>query len=65
MAVGARVQVKPVLGETENDRVTLSVNPLIGATKIVEDWATPGIVLMTDGLGETEKSVKVKVKASD
>lgn len=41
MLAGVSVQVRPVAGEIEDVKVTVPVNPLTGATVIVEVVAVP------------------------
>ena len=60
MLVGLRVQVKPV-GETEEVRATVPVNPLTGATVIVDVAEVPTVVVTAVGLAATVKSVTVTV----
>ena len=55
MLVGVKVQVRPA-GATEDVRATVPVNPLIGATVIVEVTAVPAVVVTDVGLAVTEKS---------
>lgn len=52
-------------GATASVRVIVPVNPLIGATVMVEAADTPAVVLTVVGLAATEKSVKVKVKTAE
>lgn len=56
MLLGVRVQVRPVEGETDAVRATVPVNPLIGATVMVEVPATPTSTVTVVGLAVTEKS---------
>jgi len=56
MLLGVRVQVRPVAGETDEVNVTVPVNPLIGATVMVEVPATPATIVTAVGLAVTEKS---------
>jgi hypothetical protein len=56
--VGDRVQVSPA-GETEEVSATVPVNPLTGATVIVEVAAVPAGVVTAVGLAVTLKSVTV------
>jgi hypothetical protein len=49
MLFGVRVQVKPA-GDTEDVRATVPVNPLVGATVIVEVAAAPAVVVTAVGL---------------
>ena len=58
MLAGVRVQVKPA-GETALVRATVPVNPLSGATVIVEVAAVPTVVVTEVGLAVIEKSVTV------
>ena len=58
MLVGVRVQVRPA-GDTELVRATVPVNPLTGATVIVEVPAVPAVVVTAIGLAVTVKSVTV------
>ncbi len=60
MLVGESVQVRPA-GEIEEVRATVPVNPLTGATVIVEVAATPTLTLAVVGLAVTEKSVTATV----
>jgi len=60
MLDGVRVQVRPA-GETEDVRATVPVNPLTGATVIVEVAAVPATVVTAVGLAVTVKSVTVYV----
>jgi hypothetical protein len=53
--VGDRVHVNPA-GETADVRVTVPVNPLIGATVMVEGPATPARTVTVVGDAVTEKS---------
>ena len=55
MLLGVSVQVKPE-GDTVLVRATVPVNPLIGATVIVEVAATPAFTVTAVGLAVTEKS---------
>jgi len=50
------VHVRPVDGETEEVSATVPVNPLIGATVIVEVPAAPARTVTLVGLAVTEKS---------
>ncbi len=56
--LGVRVQVRPE-GETDEVKVTVPVNPLTGATVIVDVAAVPAFTLTLVGLAVTEKSVTV------
>jgi hypothetical protein len=55
MLVGVRVQVRPA-GATAEVRATVPVNPLTGATVIVDVAATPTSTLAIVGLADTVKS---------
>ncbi len=55
MLLGVRVQVSPA-GETVDVRATVPVNPLTGATVIVEVPAAPASTLTLVGLAVTVKS---------
>ena len=61
--VRVRVQVRPVAGEGDDVRVTVPVNPLTGATVIVDVPDAPVFVATLVGLALTVKSMKVKVTA--
>jgi hypothetical protein len=56
MLDGVRVQVRPA-GDTEDVRATVPVNPLTGATVIVEVPATPTFTVTAVGAAATLKSV--------
>ena len=56
MLVGESVHVRPA-GETDDVSDTVPVNPLTGATVIVEVAATPTLTLAVVGLAVTLKSV--------
>jgi hypothetical protein len=60
MLAGVKVQVKPA-GETELVSAIVPVNPLTGATVIVEVAAVPAIVVTAVGLAVTVKSVTMTV----
>ncbi len=60
MLVGLRVQVSPA-GETDEVSATVPVNPLTGATVMVEVAATPDVVVTLVGLAVTVKSRTVYV----
>jgi len=60
MLLGVRVHVSPA-GETADVRATVPVNPLTGATVIVEMAAVPTVVVTAVGLAATVKSVTLKV----
>jgi len=64
MLVGVRVQVRPA-GETADVRATVPVNPLIGATVIVEVATVPAVVVTAVGLAVTEKSVTATVTVAE
>jgi hypothetical protein len=53
MLVGDRVQLRPVLGETEENRLTVPVKPLCAATVIVEVPASPARTVRVVGLAVT------------
>jgi hypothetical protein len=61
MLVGLNVQLRPVDGETTAIRETVPVNPLTGATVIVEVAVPPTSMLAVVGLAVTVKLVTVKV----
>jgi len=56
MLAGVRVHVRPA-GDTEEVNATVPVNPLTGATVIVEVAAVPAVVVTEVGLAVTVKSV--------
>ncbi len=60
MLVGLRVQVRPA-GATEDVSATVPVNPLTGATVMVEVAAVPAVVVTVFGDALTVKSVTVTV----
>jgi len=60
MLVGLKVHVSPA-GETDEVSETVPVNPLTGATVMVEVAATPDVVVTLVGLAVTVKSVTVYV----
>ncbi len=60
MLVGLKVHVRPA-GETDEVSATVPVNPLTGATVMVEVAATPDVVVTLVGLAVTVKSVTVYV----
>jgi len=60
MLLGVRVHVSPA-GETADVRATVPVNPLTGATVIVEMAAVPTAVVTAVGLAATVKSVTLNV----
>jgi len=60
MLAGVSVHVSPA-GETAEVKATVPVNPLMGATVIVEAAAVPAVVVTLVGLADTLKSVNVKV----
>jgi len=51
--VGDRVQLRPVLGETEETRLTVPVKPLCAATVIVEVPVAPATTVRVVGLAVT------------
>jgi len=55
MLLGVRVQLRPVAGETDDVSVTVPVNPLTGATVMVEVPAAPAVTVTDVGLAVTEK----------
>jgi hypothetical protein len=59
--VGVRVQVNPVDGDMEEVSATVPVNPLTGATVIVEVAAVPAVVVTAVGAAVTVKSVTVTI----
>jgi hypothetical protein len=64
MLVGDRVQVRPV-GETEEVRATVPVNPWRGATVIVEVAAAFASAVTLVGLAVTVKSLTVTVTVAE
>ena len=60
MLAGVKVQVNPA-GETELVRATVPVNPLTGATVMVEVAAVPALTATAVGLAVTVKSVTATV----
>ena len=60
MLAGVRVHVSPA-GETADVSATVPVNPLTGATVIVEVAAVLTVVVTAVGLAATVKSVTLKV----
>ncbi len=60
MLLGVRVHVRPA-GETDEASATVPVNPLTGATVIVEVAAVPATVVTAVGLAVTVKSVTMYV----
>ncbi len=64
MLDGVRVQVRPT-GDTVEVRATVPVNPLTGATVIVDVAAAPASALMLVGLAVTVKSVTVTVTVAE
>ena len=58
MLAGVRVQVNPA-GDTALVSPTVPVNPLTGATVMVEVAAVPAVVVTAVGLAVTVKSVTV------
>jgi hypothetical protein len=65
IAVGARLQLSPVLGDTASVRVTVSVKPLAGATVIVEERGEPTLPFKLVGFAVTVKSSMVKVVVAE
>jgi hypothetical protein len=57
MLVGLSVQVRPVLGDTEEVRVTVPVNPFWAVTVIVDVPVAPARTVTLVGLAVTEKPV--------
>jgi len=55
MLLGVRVQVRPVAGTMDDVRVTVPVNPLTGATVMVEVPAAPAMIVTAVGLAVTVK----------
>ena len=53
MLVGDSVQVRPLLGVTDEVRPTVPVKPLCAATVIVEDPVAPARTVITVGLATT------------
>ena len=64
MLVGVRVQVKPA-GETVDVNATVPVNPLTGATVMVEVAAALANAVTLVGLAVTVKSVMVTVTVAE
>jgi len=60
MLLGVRVQVKPA-GETDDVNATVPVNPLTGATVMVEAAAALTVVVTAVGAAATVKSVTATV----
>ena len=60
---GVSVHVIPA-GETDEVRATVPVNPLIGATVIVEVPATPTLTVTLVGAAVTEKSATATLKVT-
>lgn len=56
ITTGFRVQLNPLLGETDAESAMLDENPLIGFTEIVEFAATFGVVVSMVGLAKIWKS---------
>jgi hypothetical protein len=56
MLVELRLQVSPVAGDTEEVRATVPVNPLIGATVVVDVAVAPARTVWLVGLAVIEKS---------
>ena len=53
MLVGERVHVRPILGETEEVRLTVPVKPLCAVTVIVEVPVVPARTVTAAGLAVT------------
>lgn len=64
MLLGVRVQVSPA-GETVDVSVTVPVNPLTGATVIVEVPDVPVLMATVVGLAVIVKSRGVKVTVTE
>ena len=64
MLVGLRVQVRPA-GETDDVSATVPVNPLTGATVIVEVAVALATAVTLVGLAVTVKSVTVTVTVAE
>lgn len=60
MLAGERVHVRPA-GDTADVSATVPVNPLTGATVMVEVPAAPELIVMLVGAAARVKSVTVKV----
>lgn len=58
MLAGVRVHVRPA-GDTELVKATVPVNPLTGATVIVDVAAVPAVVVTAVGLAVSRTSVMV------
>lgn len=56
MLPGIKLQVKPIAGDIEDDRATVPVKLLRGATVIVEEPVTPALVVRLVGAAATVKS---------
>jgi len=56
MLRGARLQVKPVAGEIEDDSATVPVKLFAGTTVIVDGPATPAVTVRLVGAAATVKS---------
>jgi len=56
MLLGARLQVKPVAGDIEDDRVTVPVKLFTGATVIVDAPASPALTDRLVGAAAMVKS---------
>jgi hypothetical protein len=65
MLAGVRVQVRPVAGAIEDVRATVPVNPLTGATVIVEVPAVPALTVTLVGEAATVKSWTVTVTVAE
>ena len=64
MLAGVRVQVRPA-GETVEVNATVPVNPLTGATVIVDVAAVPTLTATVVGLAVTVKSMTVTVTVAE
>lgn len=56
MLLGARVQLRPVVGEIGDVKATVPVKPFTGATVIVEVPATPALTVRLVGAEARVKS---------
>jgi hypothetical protein len=65
MLDGVRVHVNPVAGEIEDVRATVPVNPLTGATVMVDIAAVPAGVVTAVGAAVTVKSITVTVTVAE
>jgi hypothetical protein len=64
MLAGLRLQVNPA-DPTEDDNVTVPVNPLIEATVIVDAPMAPALTVTDAGLAVTVKSATVNVTVAE